>query len=241
MKSGFSVVSEHFSGPLDLLLELVEEKKLHINDIALAAVADSFLSHIKQSEELPKDEAAHFLVVASTLMLIKSTSLLPGLSLSDEETTSIHDLELRLALFQKIKEGAELLRLEYGKRRLFFRNERPPQILFSPSNDLTIESLHAALSELVVNLPKKETLPEIIVRKVISLEEVISSLMDRVSKALSMSFKDFVGGSKEKVDIIVSFLGMLELVKQGAITVSQEESGGEIRMESTQVSTPHYS
>ena len=241
MGGTFSIASEQFNGPLDLLLELVEKHKLHINDIALAQVADKFLEYVRAKTELPKDESAHFLVVASTLMLIKSVSLLPGLALTEDETASIHDLELRLALFQKIKEGAETLATVFSKHFLFFRNERPLTPVFAPAGDASIESLHNALTNIVASLPKKESLPEVIIKKVISLEEVLGSLMERVKKTLSVSFKDFVGGSTEKVDVIVSFLGMLELVKQGAITVSQEEHFSDIKMESTDVSVPRYS
>jgi len=237
----FTITTQHFSGPLDLLLELVEKRKLHINDIALASVADTFLEYIRGQVELPKDEAAHFLVVASTLMLIKSASLLPGLVLTEDETASIHDLEVRLALFQKIKEGAELVSSVFGKRPLFFRTERPVITMFAPANDASVESLRTALTNIIAALPKIENLPEVIIRKVVSLEEVIGDLMERVQQTLSISFKDFVGGSREKVDVIVSFLGMLELVKQGAITVSQGDHFSDIQMESTDVSVPRYS
>ena len=241
MESGFSVASEQFNGPLDLLLELVEKRKLHINDIALASVAENFIEYVRSKVELPKDEAAHFLVVASTLMLIKSVSLLPGLVLTEDETASIHDLELRLELFQKIKEGAEALHTMFGRHTLFFRSERALVPTFAPAADASVASLYSTLVALTSALPKKESLPEIIVKKVISLEEVIGNLMERVKQTLSISFKDFVGGSREKVDVIVSFLGMLELVKQGAITVSQEQHFSDIHMESTDVSVPRYS
>ena len=241
MEPSFSVASEHFSGPLELLLELVEKRKLHINDISLASVAESFIEYVRSKVELPKDELAHFLVVASTLMLIKSVSLLPGLTLTEEEKASIYDLELRLALFQKIKEGAELLHSTSGKRCLFFRSERVLVPTFAPAVDASVTSLYNTLVALTSALPKKESLPEIIIKKVISLEEVIGNLMERVKQTLSISFKDFVGGSREKVDVIVSFLGMLELVKQGAITVSQEEHFSDIKMESADVSVPRYS
>ena len=113
--------------------------------------------------------------------------------------------------------------------------------MFAPANDASVESLRTALTNIIAALPKIENLPEVIIRKVVSLEEVIGDLMERVQQTLSISFKDFVGGSREKVDVIVSFLGMLELVKQGAITVSQGDHFSDIQMESTDVSVPRYS
>lgn len=241
MEEKFIIENEHFSGPFELLLELVEKRKFHINDIALAAVADSFLEYVRAQVELPKYEAAHFLVVASTLMLIKSHSLLPGLTLTPEEESSVEDLERRLKVFQKIKEGAEVLRVHYGKTRLFFREgTSAPVTVFAPVRDVQVPALVDALHALIRALPKKEVLPELIVKKVLSLEEAIDGLMNRVKHALSLSFKEYAGEKKEKVDVIVSFLGLLELVKQGAVHVTQHEHFSDIQMNANDVATPRY-
>jgi chromatin segregation and condensation protein Rec8/ScpA/Scc1 (kleisin family) len=90
-------------------------------------------------------------------------------------------------------------------------------------------------------LPKFEKLSKAIVQKVVSLEEMIQSLSKRVSNSLKMSFKDFSGfGKKEKVHVIVSFLAMLELVKQGAINVVQENHSSDITIETKEIGTPKY-
>lgn len=239
---GFTIDTEHFSGPLGLLLELVEKRKLHISDVSLAEVSESFLSYLKETEELPKDEAAEFLVVASTLMLIKSVSLLPGLQLTEEETESVESLERRLQILQRIRDGALLLEKRFGVHPLYLPNAAPLRTtVFSFPEDVTLPRLYEALKTLIASFPKKEQLSKVMVKKVISLEEVIGSLLQRVKNALSLSFNDFVGDKKEKVDVIVSFLGMLELVKQGTIAVRQEGHFSDIHMESQDLDTPHYS
>ena len=83
------VTTERFSGPLDALLMMVEEKKLSINEISLSQIADQYIAQIKQAETLSKEELAMFLVIAATLILIKSRSLLPNLPLTAEEEESI--------------------------------------------------------------------------------------------------------------------------------------------------------
>ncbi|HBB65664.1 MAG TPA: hypothetical protein DCZ84_03485 [Candidatus Vogelbacteria bacterium] len=242
MNAHYAVELEHFSGPLDLLLELVEKRKLHINDVSLAQITEGFLKYLKEAEELPKDEAAEFLVIASTLMLIKSVSLLPGLSLTEEETESVAELERRLQMLSHIREGAELIRKYFGAMPLFLPHAAPPrQTVFMPPRDMSLSSLSVALVAVIASFPKEEKLTTVMVKKVISLEEAIGSLLTRVTRSLSLSFKDFVGEKKEKVDIIVSFLGMLELVKQGSIDVRQDAHFSDIHMESSEVGVPRYS
>ena len=104
MSHDYKIKTEVFEGPLELLLDLVEKRKLFINEISLAQVADDYIAHLKQFEKMPVDFVSNFLIVASTLILIKSKSLLPTLSLTEEETHDIDELERRLKEYQKIRE-----------------------------------------------------------------------------------------------------------------------------------------
>ena len=98
------LVNTHiFEGPLDTLLSLIEKRKLFISDISLAQVADDYISYVKGLENFPIADSAHFILIASTLVLIKSKSLLPTLTLSEEEEHSIDDLQARLREYQKYK------------------------------------------------------------------------------------------------------------------------------------------
>ena len=159
MDEKFSVSTATFSGPLDLLLDLVEKRKLHINDVSLAQITEGFLKYLKEAEELPKDEVAEFLVIASTLMLIKSVSLLPGLSLTEEETESVAELERRLQMLSHIREGAELIRKYFGAASLFLPHAAPPrQTVFMPPRDMSLSSLSVALVAVIASFPKEEKL-----------------------------------------------------------------------------------
>src|SRR3989338_7017919 len=114
MDSEYYVKTHIFEGPLDTLLSLVEKRKLFISDISLAQVADDYIAYIKSLEDFPIADSAHFILIASTLVLIKSKSLLPTLTLSEEEEHNIEDLEKRLAEYQKYKELSRHLRERFG-------------------------------------------------------------------------------------------------------------------------------
>jgi segregation and condensation protein A len=238
----FTVKTHSFEGPLDLLLDLIEKRKLFINDIALAKVTDDFIAHVKQFENLPMGESAHFILVASTLLLIKSKSLLPELALTEEEKGDIHDLETRLKIYKRIKEASKQVQALFGSEVIFPQSQsRPVNPVFAPSAEFTLEKALFSLKDLINRLPKKETLPKHVVQKVISIEEMIGTLTTRITSALRMSFKEFTKDHKEnRVNVIVSFLAMLELVKEGVLHVSQESSFGDIQMETKDVGVPRY-
>ncbi len=238
----FRIKTEVFEGPLDLLLTLVEKRKLFINDISLAKVTDDYIHHIEQFEKLPIGDSAQFILVASTLLLIKSKSLLPSLSLTEEEEEGIHDLETRLKIYKRIKDGSEHVKALFGKDIIFPQSQtKEIKPVFSPHESMSLLALAKTIKEIIHTLPKKENIPKAIVRKVVSLEDMIDSLTKRISTNLRMSFKDFAGVHKEeKVNVIVGFLAMLELVKQGVIQVSQQENFGDIHMETKKIGVPRY-
>ena len=239
--TAFTVKHEKFEGPLEVLLNLIEARKLHVGDIALAAVADDFIAYAKQFEEFPIAEGASFILVASTLLLIKSKSLLPALELTEEEKTDISELEARLALYQKVRGYAGKLRALFGKQMLFPIAARPRAPLFMPDARTTLAGLAGALQNILMNLPRAAVLPNAVVEKVLSLDEVITRLTSRIQGALRLGFRDFAHiGAKAKKEIIVSFLAMLELVRRGAIRVTQENHFDDILMETEQVGVPKY-
>ncbi len=228
----FTVKQEHFEGPLDLLLDLIEKRKLFVNDVSLAKVADDYIAYVKNLSDFPVADSAQFILVASTLLLIKSKSLLPTLDLTTEEQASIDDLERRLKIYEKMRDISQKIKPLFGQNVMFSRGERKLDPMFTPDADMTVPNFLAATRRVLQSLPKKEFLPKVIVDKVISLEEMIGNLTDRITSNLKMSFKDFSGAGKvEKVNVIVSFLAMLELVKQGVINVTQDNHFEDINME----------
>ena len=230
MQRSFTVKTGEFEGPLELLLTLVEERKMLVNDISLASVADDFLAYIKNHESFPLGTAAHFILVAATLLLLKSRSLLPVLTLSDDEEGDIRDLEFRLRLYQEFRSIARALS---GQKMHMYSGGGATitDPIFAPSGDLSPDSIKEAIERVLQNAPEFFFIPETAVQKVISLEEMILRLSERIEKALTISFKDFSGShAKDRQELVVGFLAMLELIKRGILLAKQEASFGDITM-----------
>lgn len=238
----FTVKQERFEGPLELLLDLIEKRRLFVSDVSLAQVADDYIAYVRNLADFPVADSAHFVLVASTLLLIKSKSLLPTLNLTVEEQANVQDLEHRLKMLEKVREASVGVKALFGARFLFSRSERALAPTFSPDADMTADNLFAAVGRVLAHLPKKEFLPKVLVDKVMSLEDMIGSLTERINSSLKMSFRDFSGsvGKAERVHVIVSFLAMLELVKQGVIQVSQERHFDDIQMQTESLGVPRY-
>ena len=215
----FVIKQQSFEGALDLLLSLIEKRKFFVNDIAISKVADDYIEYIKKFEQFPIGDSANFILIASTLLLIKSKSLLPNLVLTEEEKSSIEDLQLRLKIYEQIRNASQFIKELFDKKIIFTSDPLKPRKItpfFSPDKNISLNNLSIGIKEILQNLPKSEILPKAVVRKVINLEEVIENLATRIKSNLKMNFREFSPmGKKERVNIIVSFLAMLELVKRG--------------------------
>lgn len=249
--SFFSVKTEVFEGPLDLLLSLIEKRKLLINDVSLSKVTDDFIAYANNIENFPIAESANFILIASTLVLIKSKSLLPTLTLTEEEEMSVNDLEKRLKIYKRIKDASLFIKEIFGKEIIFAKNpNKNINPVFSPEQTINIDNVLKSIQEVLKNLPKKESLPKVLVKKVISLEETIIKLTERIKTNIKMSFRDFYGKHSEKLgemnqkekktNIIVTFLAMLELVKRGIIQANQQKHFEDIHMETDSINVPMY-
>ena len=238
----FKVKIGMFEGPLDLLLNLIEERKLHINDVSLAAVTDEYINYVKSLSELPVAQTANFILVASTLLLIKSKSLLPVLDLTPEEQGSIDDLERRLKLHKLFKDLSRVVKEQFGLVALFPKTpSKEVEPIFSPDKTMTLPALGQSIRAVLAALPQKTFLPKAAVEKIMTLEQMIDRLSTRISSALKTSFRDFAGiGKAKKVEVILSFLAILELVKRGAISVTQNEHFEDIAIESGEGGVPKY-
>jgi len=238
----FTIKTNAFEGPLELLLDLIEKRKLFINDISLAKVTDDFIEHVRKFDNLPISESAHFILIASTLLLVKSKSLLPGLNLSEEEQSDIENLEIRLQIFKRIRDASKHIQKLFGGDMIFDQSQHRNVVpVFTPDPQFTLNRALLVLKDVIDRMPKKDILPRHIVQKVISLEDMIGTLTKRITSHLRMSFKEFAGEHKaNRVNVIVGFLAMLELVKQGIMHVSQESTFGDIQMETKDVGVPRY-
>lgn len=237
----FEIKTDAFEGPLELLLDLVEKRKLLINDISLASVTDEYMQHVSAMQQMSLPNTAHFVALAATLLLIKSKSLLPVLELTEEEEEGIDDLEARLKLYKIFRDASENIREQFGTKmsheKQFVRDKTP---LFVTDKYTTKESLHLSINDVLLNLPVKEIKPKVQVKKVISLEEMINRLHLRIEQQMKLRFSELLENNTEKVHVIVGFLAVLESVKQGSILVAQIDRFADIEIEKEKVGAPRY-
>lgn len=230
--SNYVIRQEKFEGPLELLLELIGEEKLAITEISLGRVTDDYLRYVRGLAKIDPEQLAEFLIVAAQLMLIKSRTLLSNLTFSEEEEVSIEDLERRLREYQKIREIAKSLRnLESSGKKIITREAfLGVQPIFYPSKKLSSTALKEVFCTFLEALPKIEKLAEEKIKRIISLEEKINNIRNFLTNSIERVFSEIVHGTKEKVEVIVSFLAILELARQQFVDLKQEKLFSEIRI-----------
>lgn len=237
----FHIQTEVYSGPLDLLIDLIERRKLLVNDISLASVTDDYMKYVTTQGAHSLHDFADFIVLAATLLLLKSKSLLPILELTEDEEGGVEELEARLKFYQIFRSAGKVIEAIFGKNIL---HERPYVVdrtpIFLPDRFTTLDALKSSISSVVHNLPKKIEKPKVQVRKIVSLEDMMLNLQTRIERQFSFKFKDFAGTDSERSTVIVGFLAVLEMVKQGMILVTQSTRFTDIEIERNGTSVPKY-
>lgn len=227
----YKVKTEKFEGPFDALLNLIEEKKFSISEISLSKVCEDYLAYIKTISDISRAEAAAFLAVGATLMLVKSRALLPTLELTHEEEESIEELENRL---NELKEFRRLSRhiQELGRKNtpLFSREALIGfELGFLPPKKITVQILKTLVLKIIDSIPKPDLLPERALAKVITIEEKTRELVGRIQNRISGSLEKVIS-AKDKVELIVGFLAILELIKQGFFDFDQNKPFGDVEL-----------
>lgn len=214
---------EQFEGPLDLLLQLVEQEELDISRVSLAKVAEQFVEYVQQSSQIPPEELADFLVVAAKLMYIKSKLLIP--ELHEAELEEGPDLESQLREYQRFVAASKEIDVRWrAGNRSFVRIGMPLKLVpsgFVPPLEVTLEVLHSTMRRVIARLEPIIRLPQASIERAVSIQDKIRDLFDRVKGQAKTSFHAFVAGSLGRTEAIVSFLALLELVKQRFVRVDQ--------------------
>jgi len=227
----YHVKTDKFQGPLDLLLQLIEEQKLPISEVSLAEVTQQFLDHIRGMGEINAQLLADFLTVATKLLIIKSKALLPALAEEFEEEEQGTDLAQQLLLYKKFKIIAAALRTQEAKDQYsFVKITRFNTIThFYPDPELTLERLAEAMGSVALALEEIIRLPQKVVAEVISITDKITELQGLISKKAEMSLSEAIK-SGDKTETIVTFLALLELIKQRILSVEQESLFADIHI-----------
>jgi segregation and condensation protein A len=215
---------QQFEGPLDLLLTLIEQQKLNITEIALAQVTEQFLAYIKQLEQVDPTILADYLSIAAKLLVIKSKAILPTLELEPEEEDAGHDLENRLVIYRQFKEAAKYFKqLDSRQKQSWARTLTfEEKISFFPDPQAAPESLHKSILVVLNQLKELDNLPKAKIREAISIQEKIDHLRNHLSEQVETKLSDLLKTAKNKTEVIVTFLALLELIKQKIFTAEQE-------------------
>ena len=247
--SAIDVKLNVFEGPLDLLLHLIEKNKVNIYDIPIVTITEQYLDYVNHMDEEDLDVMSEFLVMAATLIRIKSKMLLPKVTEEDEEEEDPREeLVRRLLEYKMYKYAAsELKDLELDGAKAFYKKESIPAEVknFKPTVDPV-----ALISEYDMNLEKLNEIFKSVMRKQvekvdpirskfkniereeISLEAKMAEVREQVRGLAGINFRTLLEMQASRSNIIVTFLAILELMKIGAIQIRQEEIFGEIIIDS---------
>ncbi len=227
-----------FEGPLDLLLQLIEREKLDISAISLAQVADQFLTAVRQMEEVEAGDLADFLVVAVKLVWIKSRLLLPQPRPPAEDDDGIDPAEAlaaQLREYKRFKEAASTLRLiEEAGLRTYLRAAPPPELeqRLDPQGGVLGELLAAARAALVALAAQPAEIPQgMVVPFKLTIHDQIVYIREVTAGGRPIKFRSLLSQAHHRLEIIVTLLAVLELIKRQAIRVSQDAAFGEITIE----------
>ena len=226
----YTFKTEKFEGPLDILLKLIEDKKLEITEISLAQVAGQFLEYLENCQSISPAVLADFLVIASRLILIKSRALLPTLEITDDEEENIEDLKRQLQEYKKFKELAKSLSRMAKKKYISY--SRPAyfsfQSVFYPPRNVGKKDIYKSFSRFLSKLPEPEKIAEQVIREVVSLEDKIKQIKESLKERAEFAFEKMLNKNSSSEETIVSFLAVLELVRQQIVDVHQDKIFQEI-------------
>jgi segregation and condensation protein A len=231
--SAYQVALPVFEGPLDLLLHLIEREELDITQVSLAQVTNQYLEYLAQISERDPDNLADFLVVAAKLLLIKSRVLLPrpptAALLEDEEDVG-DDLIRRLIEYKKFKEAAGWLKEldEQGLRSYVRMAGMPPLERTVDLGDITLDDLLTAVHEVLVITPPGPSVDEAIAPIIITIADQMNLIEQETANGHPVSFRRLLEQSRSRVEVIVTLLAVLEMVKQLRVTMQQDQLFGDI-------------
>ena len=226
---------EIFEGPLDLLLHLIKKNEVSITDIPIATITEQYLATLEVMQTFNLDVAGEFLVMAATLIHIKSRMLLPMADDEDDEeeegTDPREELVRRLLEYQRFKDAADQLeRRELLTRDVFVRSVAPAEEIPAPGfREVSVFELLTALKRVLDRLPK-DVVHEVMLEK-ITVREKMTLLLDHLRTQGKILFDSLFAEVTTRMEVVVTFLAMLELVKVRAIRIFQEEATGPIQIE----------
>jgi segregation and condensation protein A len=229
----YTVNTPVYEGPLDLLLQLIEHAELDITAVSLAQVTDQYLVYIHQMQ-VPADEISAFLVVAAKLLQIKSEALLPRPPVRQPGEEDMGEaLARQLRIYKRFKELSTWLdEREARHLRTYLRVAPPPKVEGRLDlSDITLTDLLAAAESIFAEEAEKEALGTVISAPRITIREKIAWIAERLKLTPNATFRGLLGETPTRLEMVVTFLALLELVKRYRVTTHQDGLFQDIQIE----------
>ncbi len=230
--------TEKFSGPLGLLLSMIESQEMDITEIALAKIADEYVEYIRSASDINPDEMADFLVIAAKLLFIKSKALLPYLYTAEDDQ-EVDDLERQLRMYKEFIAASQKIKGIIAAKNFSFlppllKNRRQQFNLpvFTAPTKISGALMYEVFLKLLAALEKlkEEKLPESRLEPKISIDDKIIQIKKMIFDKARVNFSKLLEAAENKTEVIVSFLAVLELAKQKELVFEQDELFGEINI-----------
>lgn len=232
---GYRLTLERFQGPIELLVELIQQQSLDVYQISISQIADGFLSYLEHLAEADLNEISSFALYASLLMELKSRSLLPlenQVDHEEEEPLSPEELFLRMVEYRKFRKAARYLEQHAEQEKCFGRQAELEERFVKIRPDFLASVRKEDLALILLSLEGRrvrETLPMIYLTPLFkNVEEEIFRIKEELKERLNLSFRELTQNYSDKMDIIVTFLAILELYKRGDILIDQIGTFGDI-------------
>ena len=221
-----------FEGPLDLLLYLIEREELDVTAVSLAEVTNQYLSYLRSGDQVDATALAEFIATGARLLLLKSRALLPQPDTDDEDVEELgEDLVQRLREYRRFKEAAGMLQdIEAEGLRTYPREAPPPELPLPTGLDgVTLDLLAEILREVLERQPDEE--PEVVVeREEVTVEEKVAELTQALQRQSQVSFRSFISSCRSRLEVIVAFIAVLELIKALRLEAAQDAPFGDISL-----------
>jgi segregation and condensation protein A len=231
---GYMVTTPVYEGPLDLLLRLIEHAELDITALALALVTDQYLTYIRQLQDARADEISAFLVIAAKLIQIKSEALLPRPPVREiGEDDPAENLARQLRIYKRFKElASQLEQRESQGLHTYLRVAPQPRVEGRVDlSEISIADLLEAARSTFLHEKEKQSLGTVISAPRITIREKIAYISNVLSKTKHSSFREILGKSSTRLEMVVTFLALLELVKRYRVSAHQDALFGDILIE----------
>ncbi|MBC8497023.1 MAG: segregation/condensation protein A [Anaerolineales bacterium] len=230
----YKVVTPVYEGPLDLLLQLIEQAELDITKLAIAQVTDQYLAHIRNMPDQEPEQVSAFLVIAAKLLQIKSEALLPRPPVREEgEEDPGEALARQLLAYKRYKEIADTLeQRESDGLRSFLRLAPPPKVQEKVDfGEFGLVDLFALAEEVFSQVDNRPVLGTVVSVPRVTIREKIDHIVQTMQKRSHTSFSQLLGEQRARLDVVVTFIAMLELVKRHFVRATQDSLFSEIHLE----------